>query len=301
LAEGSNEQASSLEEVSASLEEMSSMTKQNADTSNQAAVLASEARAAAGDGDASVRRMADAINKIKQSSDNTAKIVRSINDIAFQTNLLALNAAVEAARAGQAGKGFAVVAEEVRNLAMRSADAAKDTADMIDDSARNAGDGVKITEEVAGSLSQIVNRTVKVGDLIAEIAAASKEQAQGIEQVNAAVAQMNDVTQRNASNAEASAGSAEELSGQAAELAVLVGGFKLSAGAPASANTSTPQKRQHTGRHNAKRDTHPNSYPPQITSRKYANNAGIGKTVRPEEIIPLDDDEINDVLDGAGI
>jgi methyl-accepting chemotaxis protein len=293
LAEGSNEQASSLEEVSASLEEMSSMTKQNADTSNQAAVLASEARAAAGDGDASVRRMADAINKIKQSSDNTAKIVRSINDIAFQTNLLALNAAVEAARAGEAGKGFAVVAEEVRNLAMRSAEAAKDTADMIDESARNAGDGVKITEEVAGSLSQILNRTVKVGDLIAEIAAASKEQAQGIEQVNAAVAQMNDVTQRNASNAEESAGAAEELSGQAAELAVLVGGFKLSAGTPVSANIHTPQKRQHTGRHNTKRETHP----PQITSQGAAN---AGKTVRPEEVFPLDDDEINEMLNGTG-
>ncbi|MDR2591182.1 MAG: methyl-accepting chemotaxis protein, partial [Chitinispirillales bacterium] len=148
LAEGSNEQASSLEEVSSSLEEMSSMTRQNAENSSQAMILASEASAAAKDGDTTIRRMANAINLIKESSDNTAKIVKSIDDIAFQTNLLALNAAVEAARAGEAGKGFAVVAEEVRNLAMRSADAAKDTADMIEESVKNADSGVKITEEV---------------------------------------------------------------------------------------------------------------------------------------------------------
>jgi methyl-accepting chemotaxis protein len=227
LAEGSSEQASSLEEVSASLEEISSMTKQNADNSNQAKILAYEARGAANEGDATMRRMAVAINQIKQSADNTAKIIKSIDDIAFQTNLLALNAAVEAARAGEAGKGFAVVAEEVRNLAMRSADAAKDTAKMIDESVKNADGGVKITEEVAKSLGQIVSRTSKVGDLIAEIAAASNEQSQGIEQVNIAVAQMNEVTQRNAANAEESASASEELSNQALELAEEVRTFKL--------------------------------------------------------------------------
>jgi methyl-accepting chemotaxis protein len=260
LAEGSNEQASSLEEVSSSLEEMSSMTKQNADNSNQAMILASEASAAAKEGDVTIRRMANAINQIKQSSDNTAKIVKSIDDIAFQTNLLALNAAVEAARAGEAGKGFAVVAEEVRNLAMRSADAAKSTADMIEESVKTADNGVKITEEVAVSLGQIVSRTGKVGDLIAEIAAASKEQASGIEQVNTAVAQMNSVTQQNASNSEESASAAEELNNQAAELAAMVGGFKLTGSAdhgtaalPVNAAAQTQSRRQqHTSHHNAR-------------------------------------------------
>jgi len=230
LAQSSNEQASSLEEVSSSLEEMSSMTKQNADNSNQAKILASEARSAANEGDASMKRMADAIHHIKQSSDNTAKIIKTINEIAFQTNLLALNAAVEAARAGEAGKGFAVVAGEVRDLAMRSAEAAKNTETMIEESVKSANSGVSITEEVAVSLSKIVDRTAKVGGFIAEIAAASNEQSTGIEQVNIAVSQMNKVTQSNAANSEKSAGAAEELNCQAEELAHLVGTFKLSAG-----------------------------------------------------------------------
>jgi methyl-accepting chemotaxis protein len=228
LADGSSEQASSLEEVSASLEEISSMTKQNADNSNQAKILASEARAAANDGDATMRRMAAAINQIKLMSDNTVKIIKTIDDIAFQTNLLALNAAVEAARAGEAGKGFAVVAEEVRNLAMLSAEAANNTAKLIEESVKNADGGVKITEEVAKSLGKIVDRTGKVNDLIGEIAAASGEQSQGIEQVNIAVAQLNQVTQQNAASSEESASSAEELSGQAAELSKMVHAFRLS-------------------------------------------------------------------------
>jgi methyl-accepting chemotaxis protein len=292
LAEGSNEQASSLEEVSSSLEEMSSMTKQNADNSNQAKLLATEARAAANEGDASMKRMANAIQQIKTSSDNTAKIIKSIDDIAFQTNLLALNAAVEAARAGEAGKGFAVVAEEVRNLAMRSAEAAKNTANMIEESVKNADGGVKITEEVAKSLSQIVDRTGKVGDLIAEIAAASNEQAQGIEQVNTAVAQMNTVTQQNAANSEESASAAEELSSQAAELANMVSAFTLSAGGA------------HSG-HGARRALPP---PPQKQrpiiaalpdkSGGKAKHAGKpakpAKAVKAEEIIPLDDSEMGE-------
>jgi len=312
LAEGSNEQAASVEEVSSSLEEMSSMTRQNADTSNQASVLASEARNAAGEGDASMKHMADAINKIKVSADNTAKIVRSINDIAFQTNLLSLNAAVEAARAGEAGKGFAVVSEEVRNLALRCADAAKDTAALIDQSVRNADDGVKITEDVAGTLSKIVNRTGKVGDLIAEIAAASKEQAQGIEQVNTAVAQMNQVIQKNAASAEESADAAEELSGQAVELASLVGGFKLSAQPPTLADAGQ-QKRHNAGHHaghhgvrasdKASKRQSPSSSSSSIKTESINTNKGNGdgnKTlVRPEDVIPLNDEEIEEMLNGG--
>ena len=227
LAEGSNEQAASLEEVSASLEEIASMTKQNADNSNQAKILASEARAAANEGDSSMKKMAEAIREIKTSADNTAKIIKTIDDIAFQTNLLALNAAVEAARAGEAGKGFAVVAGEVRNLAKRSADAAQNTASLIKTSVEHAERGVAITQDVERALSQSVEHAGKVGGLITEIAKACNDQALGIEQVNKALAQINVVTQQNAANSEESASAAAELSDRAAELAKLVRAFKL--------------------------------------------------------------------------
>jgi len=289
LAEGANTQASSLEEVSSSLEEMSSMTKQNADNSNQAKILATEAKEAANEGDSSMKKMAEAIREIKTSSDNTAKIIKSIDDIAFQTNLLALNAAVEAARAGEAGKGFAVVAEEVRNLAMRSADAAKNTANMIEESVKNADSGVNITEEVAKSLNQIVDRVGKVGDLIAEIAAASNEQALGIEQVNTAVASMNQVTQQNAANSEESASASEELSSQAAELANMVNEFKLSVGGNHSMGAGSrrslppprPQQRPVVA-------ALPNK------SGKPASSPKPAKAVPASEVIPLDDDELGE-------
>jgi methyl-accepting chemotaxis protein len=296
LAEGANLQASSLEEVSASLEEMSSMTKQNADNSNQAKVLASEARAAANEGDASMKRMANAINEIKASADNTAKIIKTIDDIAFQTNLLALNAAVEAARAGEAGKGFAVVAEEVRNLAMRSAEAAKNTANMIEASVKNADSGVKITEEVAKSLGQIVDRTQKVGDLIAEIAAASNEQAQGIEQVNTAVASMNQVTQSNAANSEESASASEELSSQAAELTNMVSAFVLTgnngrrSGQRAQRGQPLPQKNKACAALPNKAGKKPKT---KVAGGWVATNfVKKTKAVKAEDIIPLDDEEL---------
>jgi len=288
LAEGANTQASSLEEVSSSLEEMSSMTKQNADNSNQAKILATEAKSAANEGDASMKKMAEAIQEIKQSSDNTAKIIKSIDDIAFQTNLLALNAAVEAARAGEAGKGFAVVAEEVRNLAMRSAEAAKNTANMIEESVKNADSGVNITEEVAKSLNQIVDRVGKVGDLIAEIAAASNEQALGIEQVNTAVASMNQVTQQNAANSEESASASEELSSQAAELNNMVNEFKLSTGGSGGGGgrRSLPPPR-------------PQQRPvvaalPNKSGNSAASAKPASKAVNASEIIPLDDEELSE-------
>jgi len=325
LAEGSSEQASSLEEVSASLEEISSMTKQNADNSNQAKILAIEARGAANDGDATVRRMAVAINQIKQMSDNTVKIIKTIDDIAFQTNLLALNAAVEAARAGEAGKGFAVVAEEVRNLAMLSAEAANNTAKMIEESVKNADGGVKITEEVAKSLGQIVDRTAKVSDLIGEIAAASNEQSQGIEQVNVAVAQMNQVTQRNAASSEESASASEELSAQAAELSNMVHSFKLSTGGGLRSTSASPGIRRGGGLPSltpVKPAAPAAALPPPPNRRgsgfpslsSVSADAGYGhqdaarrglppptqqvgsvksaRAIKPEEIIPLDDDDL---------
>jgi len=250
LAEGSTEQAAGLEETSSSLEEMSSMTKQNAENATQANNLSNESRKAADNCSKAMSRMSTAINDIQKSSAQTAKIVKTIDEIAFQTNLLALNAAVEAARAGEAGKGFAVVAEEVRNLAMRSAEAAKNTSAMIEESVKNSQNGVQISEEVAKALEEIVTGVGKTSDLVSEIAAASQEQAQGIDQVNTAMAQMDKVTQQNAANAEESASASEELSAQAeqmngvvAELAAMVGGNN--AGSRRQTTTHTKQERKH--------------------------------------------------------
>ncbi len=229
LSQGASEQASSLEEVSSSLQEMSSMTKQNTLHAREANGMALAARESAEKGVESMSRMSSAINKIKTSSDSTARIVKTIDEIAFQTNLLALNAAVEAARAGDAGKGFAVVAEEVRNLAMRSAEAAKNTANLIEEAVRNSENGVSINSEVLANFQDITGRINKVSQVVAEIAAASEQQDQGINQVNKAVEQMNLLTQQNAANAEESASAAEEMSSQSEEMRSMVAGFRLTA------------------------------------------------------------------------
>jgi methyl-accepting chemotaxis protein len=218
LAEGASEQASSLEETSASLEEMSSMTKRNADSAESAKTLSSETRAAADAGAADMQEMSSAMAEVKAASDNIAKIIKTIDEIAFQTNILALNAAVEAARAGEAGAGFAVVADEVRSLAQRSAQAAKETAEKIENSIQKSHRGAQISEKVTASLAQIVVKARQVDELVGEIAAASKEQAQGIIQVNVAVSQMDKITQSNAASAEESASASEELNAQAAGL-----------------------------------------------------------------------------------
>jgi len=222
LAEATTEQASSLEETSSALEEMASMTKQNADNARQASLLSTEASAAADKGSAAMSGMSEAIQEIKHSSDETAKIIKVIDEIAFQTNLLALNAAVEAARAGEAGKGFAVVAEEVRNLAQRSAEAAKNTSALIEGSQKNADNGVRAAQEFLGILGEVTTSVKKVADLIGEVSAASNEQAQGIDQVNSAVSQMDQVTQQNAANAEESASASEELAAQSQQLQAIV-------------------------------------------------------------------------------
>lgn len=226
MARGAAEQAAGLEEVSSSLEEMSSMTRQNAASSMRANLMAGDMRASADKGVAATERMSAVISEIKGSADSTARIIKTIDEIAFQTNLLALNAAVEAARAGEAGRGFAVVAEEVRNLAQRSAEAAKNTAALIEESRGKAAEGVEATSDVVDLLGDIVSNVQKMSDIAAEVSAASAEQSQGIEQVNVAVAQMDRVTQNTASHAEESASGAEELSAQARKLTDMVTAVK---------------------------------------------------------------------------
>jgi methyl-accepting chemotaxis protein len=227
LAQGANEQASSLEEISASLEEMSSKTRQNAENAEQAKIIALRTDEGVRAGSGAMELMGQSVQRIKESSDRTAKIVKTIDEIAMQTNLLALNAAVEAARAGEAGRGFAVVAEEVRNLAQRSAQAARSTAEMIGESVQSAEDGVKISGEVAQAFVSIAENARKVNDLVGEIAEASRDQAGGIKQVNEAVSRLDKVVQQNAANAEQSASSSEELSSQAQQLQSMAGKFRI--------------------------------------------------------------------------
>ena len=274
LAQGASQQASSVEEISASLEEMSSMTKQNADNASEAKNLANGAQESAVKGNATMEQMQEAMQAIKNSSDETAKIVKTIDEISFQTNMLALNAAVEAARAGDAGRGFAVVAEEVRSLAQRSAEAAKSTAQLIEASGRNADNGVAITESVQQILQEIRDGSTKVNDLIVEIAAASKEQADGLNQVATAVDEVNKVTQENSASSEESSAAAAQLNGQVDSLTELLRKFTLSgttshadpAPKPAAARKPQPQKAA------AATKSHPTA----------------------QSVIPLDDDELAD-------
>lgn len=228
LAQGASEQASSIEEISGSLQEISSMAERNTEYSREASNLSGQARITAERGLESMTKLSNAIAEIKKSSDATAKIVKTIEEIAFQTNLLALNAAVEAARAGDAGKGFAVVAEEVRNLAMRSAEAAKSTSEIIDDSVSNTYLGVDLNDNVRQDLEEINTQILRVNEVIKEVATASEQQSQGVVQINRAIEQMNTVTQQAAANSEESASAAEELAGQASEMLNVVGAYKLS-------------------------------------------------------------------------
>jgi methyl-accepting chemotaxis protein len=223
LASGSSQQAASLEETGASLHELSSMTQRNSENADSAKLLANQTRAAADAGAADMAEMSEAMDAIKAAGDNIAKIIKTIDEIAFQTNILALNAAIEAARAGEAGAGFAVVAEEVRNLAQRSAHAARETAERIEDSISKSARGVGINGKVSAGLQEIVTKARRVDELIAGIAAASGEQTQGLQQIDKAVAQIDQVTQTTAASAEESAAAAEELNAQADVLESAVG------------------------------------------------------------------------------
>ncbi|MCD6158551.1 MAG: chemotaxis protein, partial [Euryarchaeota archaeon] len=265
LAEGASEQASSLEETSSSLEQMASMTKQNADNANQANTLMKDANQVVEKANVSMQDLTTSMEDISKASEETSKIIKTIDEIAFQTNLLALNAAVEAARAGEAGAGFAVVAEEVevRNLAMRSADAAKNTSVMIEGTVKKVGGGAELVAKTNEAFTEVATAVSKVGELVGEIAAASQEQSQGIEQVNKAVAEMDKVTQANAANAEESASASEEMSAQAQELNGMIAEFKL--------NQSGRKQIAKAG--------------PRQQVKK------IDHTKKPEAVIPMEDDK----------
>jgi len=280
LAEGASEQAASLEETSSSLEEMSSMTQRNAENSKRANELSKQARDCAERGSSDMTEMSAAMEALKASSGDIAKIIRTIDEIAFQTNILALNAAVEAARAGEAGMGFAVVADEVRSLAQRSAEAAKETSAKIEGAINRTSQGVDISAKVARGLGEIVDRIRKVDELVTEVAAASHEQSQGITQINLAVGQMDKVTQSNAASAEESASASEELDAQAkslkktvGDLLGLIGGHHPSKTDRLTASIPTPSESR----------TMPKSIHPQAeaTQSHLANATTALKPIRP--------------------
>jgi len=222
LSQGATEQAASLEQTSASMEEIASMTRMNAENTHQAAGMMADAERQVHGANAALGAMVASMSAIKESSDKVSKIIKTIDEIAFQTNILALNAAVEAARAGEAGMGFAVVADEVRTLAQRSAQAAKDTAVLIEESIAKANDGNQKVGLVTSAIAAITDSSVKAKGLIDEVSVASRQQSQGIEQVSQAIAQMEKVTQTNAASAEESAAVSEELSAQAEEASSVV-------------------------------------------------------------------------------
>ncbi len=284
LAEGSTEQAASLEQTSSALEQMASMTRQNADNATKTNATTIENNNTIAVGSQAVENMSQAMEEISESSEKISHIVKTIEEIAFQTNLLALNAAVEAARAGEAGKGFAVVADEVRNLAQRSAQAARDTTLLITGTVDRVRNGSTIAKELGESFQKIEDGSKSVSHLVQEIAAATNEQAQGVDQVNTAVAQMDKVTQQNAANSEESASASEQLSGQAGQLNSMVQDLiTLVEGRKGGRSLSQP---------NAKTALRQGQAPKQLTMKQEGRSLSpTVRTIPASEIIPLDESD----------
>ncbi|HBC74037.1 MAG TPA: hypothetical protein DC017_04075 [Candidatus Wallbacteria bacterium] len=302
LAQSASEQASSLEEISGSLNEMNAMAKQNASNAKDCQLLAEKAKSLSNAGFEKMKKMSTSIEKIKDSSNSTAKIIKTIDEIAFQTNLLSLNAAVEAARAGDAGRGFAVVAEEVRNLALKSAEAAKNTAKLIEESVNNSNEGVNINTEVTLSLESINFQVNKVSEFIAGISNSSEQQSVGIEQINIGITQMNQLTQQNAAFSEQSASSAQELSSQAQQMKAMVSSFLLTSEAAlrarehksAGAHPHHDPKASHAGNkagHGQEYDADRKNAQ-KFTAGRLVSNSKHDKRL-PHNVIPFEEDEKN--------
>lgn len=303
LAEGSSEQAASLEETSSSLEEMASMTRQNANNAREADQLMTQTNEVVQRANSSMGELNASMEEIHRASEETSKIIKTIDEIAFQTNLLALNAAVEAARAGEAGAGFAVVADEVRNLAMRAADAARNTADLIEGTVKKVKGGAELMTRTSEDFSELTQSSIKVAQLVGEIAAASSEQAQGVEQVNLAVSEMDKVTQQNAANAEESASASAEMNSQAEHMKVYMSQLEALVGRSSDGNTE-PTKIEKTYDLRPPRSAHPekrarrgngkdHETAPQVARRK-ALPVHAAQEVRPEQVIPLEEKDFKD-------
>ena len=298
LAEGASQQAASIEETSSSLEEMSSMTKQNAQHASEANQLMSEAKQVITQATKSMGQLIASMGEISKASEETSKIIKTIDEIAFQTNLLALNAAVEAARAGEAGAGFAVVADEVRNLAMRAAEAAKNTASLIEGTVKKIKEGSDIVGKTSTEFSHVASSAAKMGELVGEISAASQEQAQGIEQINTAVNEMDKVVQQNAANAEESASASEEMNAQAEQLKSYVGDLMAVVGGSAD---QTGGQRQGDLRLSRAKATAGTATRKALVKTKFSGK-GDGKQLtqrnakelQPQQVIPFDDEDMRD-------
>ncbi len=293
LAEGASEQAAGIEETSSSLEEIASMTRQNADNASQADQLMGAATQTVDKANDAMKQLATSMREITRASEETSKIIKTIDEIAFQTNLLALNAAVEAARAGEAGAGFAVVADEVRNLALRAAEAAKNTTSLIEGTTKEVIGGSAIAEKTNKAFGEVAESAGKVGELVSEIAAASKEQSQGIDQVNTAVSEMDKVTQNNAANAEESAAASEELNAQAEQMMGFVNDLVT------LVTGKTSQSRQKDSAETMQHHGVPSKGAGKGNRKALAAPAGkvhrrTKHNPEPEKIIPFDEDNFQD-------